>query len=185
MNLSALELLIKNLLIEIGEDPNREGILETPKRVAKFYTQILSGYEQKPEDVLGKAFTSDNDQMVVVKDIDFFSMCEHHMCPFFGRVHIGYIPKGKVLGLSKFARLVNVFAKRLQIQEQLTEQIADALDTYLKPAGVIVVINSSHLCMQMRGVEKLNSSTVTSAIRGDFRSNPSMKQEFFNLIKNG
>lgn len=175
---------VKALLSTIkGEDPTREGLQETPKRVANMYDELTSGYGQNPKSVLGKVFETENDQMVVVKDIDFYSLCGHHMVPFFGKVHIGYIPKGKVLGLSKFARLVEIYARRLQIQEQMTHQIAEAIQKHLKPEGVIVVIEAQHLCMAIRGVQKQNSKTITSSLRGNFLENLSTRQEFFNLIK--
>lgn len=165
-----------------GENPGREGLGDTPKRVSKMYEEIFAGYEQKPEEVLGTCFATDNSEMVVVRDIDYYSTCEHHMVPFFGKVHIGYVPNGKVLGLSKFARLVEIFARRLQIQEQMTEQIAAAIEEHLKPHGVIVVVEGQHLCMMMRGVQKLNSTTTTSAVRGNFKTQPETRQEFFNII---
>jgi len=181
---SKRERLILSLLETIkGETWFREGLKETPKRVAKMYDEIFSGYSKKPKDVLGKVFETDNDQMVVVKDIDFYSHCEHHLVPFFGKVHIGYIPNGKVLGLSKFARLVEIYARRLQIQEQMTFQIASAIEKHLKPAGVIVIVEAQHLCMAMRGVQKLNSKTITSSISGSFKENPTAKDEFLYLIK--
>ena len=147
------------------------------------YEEIFAGYNQDPKDVLGTFFETDNKEMVVIQDIDFYSTCEHHGVSFFGKVHIGYIPNGRVLGLSKFARLVEIFARRLQIQEQMTEQIADALDKYLEPHGVIVVVEGQHLCMMMRGVQKLNSTTKTSAVRGSFKEQPEMRDEFFNILK--
>jgi GTP cyclohydrolase I len=177
------EHLIARLLGSIkGENPNREGLSDTPKRVSKMYGEIFSGYGKNPKDVLKATFKTDNDSMVIIKDIDYYSHCEHHMVPFFGKVHIGYIPNKKVLGLSKFARLVEVFARRLQIQEQMTHQIAEAIWEYLKPKGVIVVVEGVHLCMAMRGVQKLNSKTITSAVRGTFKTNVSTREEFLKLI---
>ncbi|WP_267525560.1 GTP cyclohydrolase I FolE [Campylobacter sp. MG1] len=176
--------LIKNLLIQIGENPNREGLLKTPERVEKSYEFLCSGYKQKPEDILKKAiFNTDNNEMVLVKDIDFYSLCEHHLLPFFGKVHIAYIPNGKVVGLSKLPRLVEVFARRLQIQEQLCEQISQALFDTLKPKGVAVTIEAQHMCMQMRGIQKVNSKTITSSLKGIFLSDERTRKEFYSLIK--
>lgn len=178
------EELIKGLLGTIpGENADRDGLQETPKRVAKMYKEIFAGYDQDPKEVLSKNFETDNDEMVIVKDIDYYSQCEHHMVPFFGKVHIGYIPNGKVLGLSKFARLVEIYARRLQIQEQMTFQIADAIEKHLKPLGVIVVVEGQHLCMAMRGIKKINSTTTTSAVRGKFKTDDIVRSEFLNLIK--
>lgn len=175
---------VKTLLATIeGEDVEREGLRDTPARVSRMYEEIFAGYKQKEEDIFKSKFTSTNDQMVIVKDIDYWSHCEHHMVPFFGKVHIGYIPDGEVLGLSKFARLVEMYARRLQIQEQLTEQIAEAIEKNLKVKGVMVVVEGQHLCMSMRGVKKANAVTITSAIRGNFRENDIVKGEFLKLIK--
>lgn len=174
---------IVRVLEYIGEDPNRGGLLETPKRVIKAYGELFSGYEADLKSTI-KTFDSENyDQMIVIKDIDYFSHCEHHMVPFFGRVHIGYIPNGKVLGLSKFARIVEAYSRRLQIQERMTKQIAEFIQEELKPVGVIVVVEGTHLCMVMRGVKKINSKTITSEIKGVFRQDASAKEEFLNLIK--
>lgn len=174
---------IKGLLECIpGEKPDREGLADTPKRVAKAWREFFAGYEIDPALLLAKTFESDNQEMVVVKDIDYFSHCEHHMVPFHGRVHIGYVPNGRVLGLSKFARLVEVFARRLQIQEQMTYQIADAIEKHLKPSGVIVVVTGQHMCMSMRGVKKQNSWTVTSAVRGNFKNQPETRKEFYDIV---
>ena len=181
-DLNAMERLIRDFLKELGEDPSREGLERTPARVAKAYEYLTSGYHQNVEEVLNSAlFTEDYDEMVVVKDIDYFSMCEHHMLPFFGKAHIAYIPKGKIVGLSKLPRIVEMFARRLQVQERLTEQIAGAIDEALTPQGVGVVIEAYHLCMMMRGVEKQNSKTITSAVRGLFRSDPRTREEFLTL----
>jgi len=179
------ETAVKTLLTTIeGEDVNRQGLLETPHRVAKMYEEIFAGYKQHPKDVFKKVFDTDNDQMVIIKDIDYFSQCEHHMVPFFGRVHIGYIPRDKVLGLSKFARLVEIYARRLQIQEQMAFQIADAIQKYLDPVGIAVVITGQHLCMGSRGVKKPHSITITNDLRGAFKDNASTRQEFFSSIHN-
>lgn len=176
------EQIIKNILECIGEDFKREGLKDTPKRVSKMWDEVFSGYHMKEEDLFKAIFTSKTREMVIVKDIPFYSHCEHHMIPFFGQIHIGYIPNGRVLGLSKFARLCDLFAKRLQIQEELTCQIADSLAKNLQPKGVMVVIKAEHLCMAMRGVKKPGSKTITSAIRGEFQDN-AVRNEFLQLIK--
>jgi GTP cyclohydrolase I len=177
------EELIKRLLELLGEDPNREGLIKTPKRVAKALEFLTQGYNQDPKEILNQAlFTSSNDEMVVVRDIEFYSMCEHHMLPIIGRVHVAYIPNGKVVGLSKIPRIVNVFARRLQIQEQMTEQIADAIVDTINPKGVAVVVHARHMCMEMRGVQKINSTTVSSALRGLFKSDQRTRNEFYNII---
>ncbi|MDC7242873.1 MAG: GTP cyclohydrolase I FolE [Sphaerochaetaceae bacterium] len=174
---------IVNILKHIGEDPSREGLEKTPERVRKAYEFMCSGYKQDPKEIIEKAlFTSSNNEMVVVKDIEFYSMCEHHMLPIIGKAHIAYIPDGKVVGLSKIPRVIDVYARRLQIQEQMTEQIAGALMTYLKPKGVAVVIDARHMCMEMRGVEKICSTTVTSALRGIFKKEKKTKDEFMSII---
>lgn len=174
---------IVNILNHIGEDPKREGLEKTPSRVRKAYEFMCSGYKQNPQEIIESAlFTSSNNEMVVVKDIEFYSMCEHHMLPIIGKAHIAYIPDGKVVGLSKLPRVVDVYARRLQIQEQMTEQIAAALMTYLKPKGVAVVIDARHMCMEMRGVEKICSTTVTSALRGIFKKEKKTKDEFMSII---
>lgn len=176
---------IKKVLEYVGEDPSREGLIDTPSRVRKAYEFMCSGYNQDPKEILQKAlFTSTNDEMVVVKDIEFYSQCEHHMLPIIGKAHVAYIPDGKVVGLSKIPRVVDVFARRLQIQEQLTEQICDALNEHLKPKGVAVIIDARHMCMEMRGVQKINSTTVTSALRGLFKTNKKTKDEFLSIVKN-
>ena len=177
------EQAITKVLELIGEDPKREGLLKTPSRVAKAFKFLTEGYEQNPEEILNQAlFTTSNDEMVLVRDIEFYSMCEHHMLPIIGRAHVAYIPDGKVVGLSKIPRIVNVFARRLQIQEQMTEQIADAIRDAIKPKGVAVVLHARHMCMEMRGVEKVNSTTVSSALRGLFKSDERTRSEFYNLI---
>jgi GTP cyclohydrolase I len=183
MSREKIESAVKEILVNIGEDPNREGLLKTPLRVAKAYEFLTKGYKQDPIEILNSAlFTSSNDEMVLVRDIEFYSMCEHHMLPIIGKVHVAYIPNGKVVGLSKIPRVVEVFARRLQIQEQLTEQIADAINEAIKPKGVAVVVHARHMCMEMRGVEKINSTTVSSALRGLFKSDSRTRNEFFNLI---
>jgi GTP cyclohydrolase I len=175
---------IISLLKEIGEDPEREGLEKTPHRVAEMYRFLTRGYRQNPEEVInGAMYTEGPQDMIVLKDIDFFSLCEHHMVPFFGKCHIAYIPNNKIIGLSKLARLVEIFSRRLQVQERLTRQIADIIDKHLSPQGVAVVIEAGHLCMKMRGVEKLNSVAVTSAMLGAFYDNQATRLEFMNLIK--
>ena len=176
--------LIARLLAELGEDPLREGLRDTPKRVEKAYRFLTSGYDADIDQVLNNAlFTVDYNEMVIVKDIDFYSLCEHHMLPFFGKCHVAYIPSNKVIGLSKIPRLVDVFARRLQVQERLTNQIADTIRDTINPLGVAVVIEATHLCMSMRGVEKQNSFAVTSAMLGAFRNNARTRMEFLELIK--
>lgn len=174
---------IKFVLDYVGEDTTREGLEKTPARVRKAYEFMCQGYKQDPIKILNSAlFSTTNDEMVVVKDIEFYSMCEHHMLPIIGKVHVAYIPDGKVVGLSKIPRIVNVFARRLQIQEQMTEQIADAISEAINPKGVAVVLDARHMCMEMRGVEKINSTTVTSALRGAFKENKKTKDEFMSII---
>jgi GTP cyclohydrolase IA len=175
--------LIADLLKEIGEDPHREGLLKTPERVASAYAYLTSGSRRTVEEVLNEAvFTEDYDEMVVVKDIEVYSLCEHHLLPFFGKAHIAYLPAGKIVGLSKLARLVDMFARRLQVQERLTTQIAGALQEALQPTGVAVVIEASHFCMMMRGVEKQNSKAITSCMLGAFRDSRMTREEFLQLI---
>ncbi len=177
------EKAVKTMMQHVDEDPSREGLLETPKRVRKAYEFIYGGYKEDPKAILEKAlFTSSNDEMVLIKDIEFYSTCEHHLLPIIGRVHVAYIPDGKVVGLSKIPRVVNVFARRMQIQEQLTEQIADAIMETIDPKGVAVVIQARHMCMEMRGVEKINSTTTSSALRGLFKKDQKTRAEFFSLI---
>jgi GTP cyclohydrolase I len=174
---------VYSLLQGVGEDPGREGLLLTPERVAKSLRFLTKGYHQDPEQLLKKAvFTESYDEMVLVKDIDIYSMCEHHMLPFFGKAHVAYIPDGKIVGLSKIPRVVEVFARRLQVQERLTQQIRDAIQNVLAPRGVGVVIEATHMCMVMRGVEKQNSITTTSAMSGEFLNNQSTRSEFLRLI---
>jgi len=177
------EQAVTKILELLGEDPNREGLIKTPGRVAKALKFLTEGYHQDPKEVLNQAlFSSSNDEMVVVRDIELYSMCEHHILPIIGRVHVAYIPDGKVVGLSKIPRIVNIFARRLQIQEQLTEQIADAILETIQPKGVAVVVHARHMCMEMRGVQKINSTTVSSALRGLFKSDQRTRSEFYNII---
>ncbi len=176
--------LIESLLVELGEDPERQGLRATPTRVSKALRQLTDGYGVKPEDVIaGAVFDQDYDEMVLVKDIPFYSLCEHHMLPFFGRCHVGYLPKGKVVGLSKIPRLVGVFAHRLQLQERLTKDIAEALNSTLLPKGVGVVLEARHLCMEMRGVEKPGGQMITSCMLGTFRRDPRTRAEFLDLVR--
>jgi GTP cyclohydrolase I len=177
------EAAIRELLIAVGEDPDRDGLRDTPSRVAKSYDELLAGLDQDPSDVLTAVFEVGHEELVLVKDIEMWSMCEHHLVPFFGRAHVGYIPRegGAVTGLSKLARLVDVYARRPQVQERLTTQIAEALVTQLEPRGVIVVIEAEHLCMAMRGVRKGGAKTVTSAVRGQLRD-PATRAEAMGLI---
>jgi len=176
--------LVREMLVRLGEDPDREGLLRTPERVHKAYQHLTRGYQSDPEELLrGALFTVTYDEMVIVKDIEMFSLCEHHMLPFFGKVHIAYIPKGKVIGLSKLPRLVEVFSRRLQIQERLTTQIAETIQKAIEPQGVGVVIEARHLCMMMRGVEKQHSSAVTSSMLGCFREEQETRTEFLSLIR--
>ena len=176
--------LVRNMLIAIGEDPDREGLVKTPERVEKSMKFLTRGYSQKIEDVVnGALFEAESDDMIIVRDIEFFSMCEHHMLPFFGKCHVGYIPNKKILGLSKVARIVDIFARRLQIQERMTKEIASALMEILDAQGVGVVIEAQHLCMQMRGVEKQDSFTTTSSMQGSFRSELATRNEFTRLIR--
>src|SRR6059036_888948 len=175
---------IRKLLSDLGEDPGREGLLNTPQRVEKAYRFLTSGYHADIDQVLNNAlFTVDYSEMVIVKDIDFYSLCEHHLLPFFGKCHVAYIPSTKVIGLSKIPRVVDVFARRLQVQERLTNQIADTIRDKIAPLGVAVVMEATHLCMSMRGVEKQNSYAVTSAMHGAFRDNARTRMEFLELIK--
>jgi GTP cyclohydrolase I len=176
--------LIRQLLIDLGEDPDREGLVDTPKRVEQSLKFLTSGYLANVDDVINDAlFTVDYNEMVIVKDIDFYSLCEHHLLPFFGKCHIAYIPQGKVIGLSKIPRLVDVFSRRLQVQERLTNQIAQVILEKINPLGVAVVMEGTHLCMSMRGVEKQNSFAVTSAMLGVFREDARTRAEFLELIK--
>ncbi len=179
-----IENYYRDILAFVGEDPNREGLLRTPNRVVEALKFLTQGYTQDVETILnGAIFHEDYDDMVVVKDIEFYSQCEHHMLPFFGKVHVAYIPNGKIVGLSKIPRLVDMFARRLQVQERLTTQIAEALEEALQPKGVAVVIEGAHMCMLMRGVQKQNSSMVTSHVMGTFRTDRATRQEFMALVK--
>tara|TARA_X000001036_G_C20275784_1_gene642264 strand:- start:69 stop:638 length:570 start_codon:yes stop_codon:yes gene_type:complete len=183
LNLKKIEKITKDLLKEIGENTEREGLLKTPSRVAKAWHTFVKGYSQTPKEIVGDAvFEESCDEIITVKDIDFFSLCEHHLLPFKGIAHVGYLPDKKIIGLSKIPRIVEVYARRLQVQERLTQNVADALQDVLSPKGVAVVIESEHLCMQMRGVEKKSSFMITSAVRGLFRENIQTRQEFFSMI---
>lgn len=183
MNKKNIEKLIKQMLVEMGEDPKREGLLKTPQRVASVMEQIVSGHHQSVKQVVnGAIFTQEVHNMIVVRDIELYSTCEHHMLPFFGKCHIGYVAQGKVIGVSKLARLVDMFARRLQLQERLTEQIAGAVMEAVKPQGVGVVVEAQHLCMMMRGVEKQNSVMVTSSLLGTFRAKSATREEFLAFI---
>ena len=176
--------LVRQMLVAIGEDPEREGLIKTPERVEKSMKFLTRGYTQNIQDVVnGALFEAESDDMIIVRDIEFFSMCEHHMLPFFGKCHVGYIPNKKILGLSKVARIVDMYARRLQIQERMTKEIATALMEILDAEGVGVVIEAQHLCMQMRGVEKQNSVTTTSSMQGSFRSSLATRNEFTRLIR--
>lgn len=173
----------REIIKRIGEDASREGLLKTPERAAKAMQFLMQGYDQDPEEILRSAlFTEEYSQMVIVKDIELYSMCEHHMLPFYGKAHIAYVPNGQIVGLSKLPRLVDAFARRLQVQERLTNQIRDCLHNVLKPKGVAVVIEAHHMCMQMRGVQKQNSITTTSAFTGEFMEEERTRQEFIHLI---
>lgn len=178
--------LLRELLVRLGEDPARDGLLKTPERMQKALEYLTNGYKQDPDRVLnGALFEVSYDEMVIVKDIEMFSLCEHHLLPFFGKVHVAYIPNGKVAGLSKIPRLVDIFARRLQVQERLTVQIAETIQEAIQPQGVGVVIEARHLCVMMRGVEKQHSSAVTSHMLGSFRGSEKTREEFLSLIRNG
>jgi len=180
----ALSKNFKDVIDGLGEDINREGLVKTPERVAKAMQFLTQGYDQNPDDIIGQAiFHEEYSEMVIVKDIEVYSLCEHHMLPFFGKAHIAYIPDGKIVGLSKVPRVVDAYSRRLQVQERLTIEIRDCIERTLSPQGVAVVIEASHMCMQMRGVQKQNSVTTTSAFTGLFLSNPSTRKEFINLIQ--
>ncbi len=183
---ATFECLVKEMLKRIGEDADREGLKETPRRVAEAMRWMTRGYRMDPMELLRKAiFTEKHESMVLVRDIDLYSMCEHHMLPFFGKAHVAYIPNGRIVGLSKVARLVDLYGRRLQVQERLTDQVADAMQCILEPAGVGVVIEAYHLCMMMRGVEKQHSRTITSAVRGVFRDDHRTRDEFLRLVVGG
>ena len=179
-----LSSLFESVLLEIGESPNREGLKKTPQRVAKALRFLTQGYSQDVKEVInGALFTEDNDEMVTMRDIPIYSLCEHHLLPFFGKCHVAYIPKSKIIGISKIARIVDIFARRLQVQERLTKDIADTLQKALEPRGTAVVIEAQHLCMQMRGVQKPGSVVVTSSMQGAFRNRQETREEFMNLIR--
>lgn len=181
---ASYEELVREMLVRVGEDPTREGLVQTPRRVQRAMEDLTEGYQQDLESVInGALFTVDYDEMVIVKDIEMFSLCEHHMLPFFGKVHVAYIPNGKVIGLSKIPRIVEVFSRRLQVQERLTTQIAEAIQTAIQPMGVGVVIEARHLCMMMRGVEKQHSGAVTSSMQGVFKTSQKTREEFLQLIR--
>jgi GTP cyclohydrolase I len=181
---SNLQELYAAVLSELGEDPNREGLLKTPERVAKAMQFLTNGYQLNPDEIIESAiFHEDYSEMVIVKDIEVYSMCEHHMLPFFGKAHVAYIPDGKIVGLSKIPRVVDAFSRRLQVQERLTLEIRDAIQRTLAPKGVAVVIECAHMCMQMRGVQKQNSVTTTSAFTGIFMTNDATRREFINLVQ--
>ena len=180
-----IEKAVREILLAIGEDPERDGLLETPARVARMYAEVCSGLHEDPSDHIRTTFEADHDEMVMVRDIPLYSLCEHHLAPFIGKAHVAYIPNddGRVIGLSKFARLVDGFARRPQVQERLTRQVADALQHRLTPKGVMVVVEAEHLCMSMRGVRKAGSTTVTSAVRGLFRTNVATREEAMRFIQ--
>ena len=182
---ASFEDLVREMIVRLGEDPAREGLVRTPNRVRRAYGYLVKGYKEDPEVLLKDAlFTVTYDEMVIVKDVEMFSLCEHHMLPFFGKVHVAYIPNGKVIGLSKIPRLIEIFSRRLQIQERLTTQIAETIQKAIEPQGVGVVIEARHLCMMMRGVEKQHSAAVTSSMLGCFRDEQETRTEFLSLIRN-
>ncbi|MBZ5572224.1 MAG: GTP cyclohydrolase I FolE [Acidobacteriia bacterium] len=182
---ASFEDLVREMIVRLGEDPTREGLTRTPNRVHRAYEYLVKGYKEDPEALLKKAlFTVTYDEMVIVKDVEMFSLCEHHMLPFFGKVHVAYIPNGKVIGLSKIPRLIEIFSRRLQIQERLTTQIAETIQKAIEPQGVGVVVEARHLCMMMRGVEKQHSAAVTSSMLGCFRDEQETRTEFLSLIRN-
>ncbi len=183
MNKDKIQNLIRELLLELGEDPQREGLIKTPERVARSWEYITRGYHQNIDDVINGALFHENAKgMIIVRDIEFYSMCEHHLLPFFGVAHIGYIPDKKLLGISKIPRIVDMFARRLQLQERLTQQIADTLNEILEPKGLGVVLEARHMCMQMRGVKKSQSMTTTSSVLGEFHDDPETRAEFLGMI---
>lgn len=182
-NRELIEKHVREILRLVGEDVDREGLLDTPARVTRMYEEIFAGYSADPRDVLGVTFDEQHEELVIIKDIVYYSQCEHHMAPFFGKIHVGYLPSGKVAGLSKFARLVDIVTRKLQVQERITSEIADILDEVLKPHGVMVVVEGEHMCMCSRGVKKYGSQTVTSAVRGFFRTDPTLRAEFLSLLK--
>jgi len=181
---ASMQELLREMIVRLGEDPGRDGLLRTPERMQRSLEYLTKGYREDPEKLLkGALFNVDYDEMVIVKDIEMFSLCEHHLLPFFGKVHVAYIPKGKVIGLSKLPRLIDIFARRLQVQERLTTQIAETIQRAIEPQGVGVVIEARHLCMMMRGVEKQHSSAVTSSMLGAFREEKETRDEFLALIR--
>jgi GTP cyclohydrolase I len=183
---AAVEAAVKNILKAVGEDPEREGLKNTPNRVARMYPELLSGYRDDPEKLVNNAlFTVDYDDMVIVRDIEFYSLCEHHMLPFIGRAHVAYIPRGKVIGLSKIPRIVDMFARRLQVQERMTRQVADFINDLLNPQGVAVVVEALHMCSMMRGVKKHDARMTTSTMLGSFRTKSPTRQEFLDNISRG
>ncbi len=182
-NREQIEHHVQQILRLIGEDVDREGLLDTPARVARMYEEIFAGYAVDARDVLGVTFDEQHEELVIVKDITYYSQCEHHMAPFFGKIHIGYIPSGKIAGLSKFARLVEAVTRKLQVQERITSEIADILEEVLKPHGVMVIVEGEHLCMCARGIKKPGSKTVTSAVRGGFKNDAALRSEFMSLVK--
>lgn len=178
-----MEKLVRGLLVELGEDPDREGLVRTPRRVSEALKFLTRGYRQSPKEILnGALFSVEYDEIVMVRDIELYSLCEHHLLPFFGKCHVAYLPSKKVIGLSKLPRIVDMFARRLQVQERLTQQIAETITEWIKPRGVAVVIEASHLCMMMRGVQKQNSRMITSAMLGAFREDPRSRAEFLELL---
>ena len=186
INIETISRIIRELIEAVGEDPEREGLKNTPDRVARMYTELLSGYTAEPEQIInGALFNIAYDEMVIVRDIEFYSLCEHHMLPFIGRAHVAYIPKGKVIGLSKIPRIVDMYARRLQIQERMTRQIADFIQKTLEPQGVAVVVEAMHLCAMMRGVKKHDARMTTSAMHGSFRASLATRQEFLDNISRG
>lgn len=186
INLEDVQAAIRQILYAVGEDPEREGLKRTPERIARMYAELLSGYQEDPIQLVNDAlFDVKYDEMVIVRDIEFYSLCEHHMLPFIGRVHVAYIPDGKVIGLSKIPRIVDLYARRLQVQERMTRQIADFIRDVLHPQGVAVVVEALHLCMSMRGVQKHNARLTTSAMHGAFRANAPTRQEFLDNISRG
>ena len=184
MDKEKIEQGVRLILEGVGEDLDREGLQGTPTRISRMYEEIFAGLTTSPEEYLGTTFTVDSDEMVIEKDITFYSMCEHHLLPFYGKAHVAYIPDGKVVGLSKLARTVDIIAKRPQIQEKMTAQIADALMDYLKPKGALVMLEAEHMCMTMRGIKKPGSKTVTMALRGAFKTDKELKDDFFRLMGN-
>lgn len=185
MDIQRIRAAVREIIVGVGEDPDREGLRDTPRRVAEMYAEVFSGLREDPADVLSIGFEEGHQEMVIVKDIPFYSMCEHHFLPFHGVAHVGYIPNGRVVGLSKLARAVEILARRPQLQERLSSQLADAIMKTLEPQGVAVVISANHLCMQMRGVRKPGSLTVTSAMRGVFQRSSATRAEFMSLVNEG